>query len=482
MTNVDPEIDSYSLLIDGESKPARSGNRFTIIDPATEEPVAEVASAHQADIDDAVAAARTALEGWRATPPVERGRILEDIATTLRDNVDALATLVTKEAGKPLSQSVGEIEGCARYFEYYAGMADKIQGESIPITDEYVDYTVHEPMGVTAQIIPWNYPASMLGRSVAPALVSGNVSVLKPAEQTPITDIVIGELALKSGLPPGVLNVVPGFGETAGGPLAGHGDVDAVSFTGSVETGTTVAATAAENVVPVHLELGGKSPCAVFPDADLDDAVADIANGIFKHAGQICSASSRALVHRDVMDEFLTKLAATVEEIRIGPGEDDADLGPLVSETQFERVCEYIDIGRSEVGEPEIGGGIPDRTGFFVEPTVFAGIDNAARIAQEEIFGPVLCVIPFDDEREAIEIANDSEYGLVAGIFTSDLGRAHRYARDVEAGQVYINEWFAGSVQSPFGGYKKSGHGRQKGFEAIESYTQIKNVCANISK
>jgi acyl-CoA reductase-like NAD-dependent aldehyde dehydrogenase len=475
--------DQYDLFVDGEYVPAAAGGTLVTLDPATEEPIAEVAAGTDEDVDRAVAGAREAFEVWRKTDPVERSRTLGAIADAVLAEKDRLARLETLDSGKPLAQTRDDVEACARYFEYYAGAADKLHGDSIPLSSEYVDYTVREPLGVTGQIIPWNFPIALCGRSIAPALAAGNVAVAKPAEQTPLTALELGRIAVEAGLPPGVLQVVPGFGTEAGAAVAGHADVDGVSFTGSVVTGRAVAKMAVDNVTPVHLELGGKSPNVVFPDADLDDAVENAITGIFTTmSGQVCSAASRLLLHEEIHDEFLDELVARTEELSIGPGLDDHDLGPLVSKEQYDKVRKYLDIGREEVGEPVTGGGTPDRDGYFVEPTIFDGVDNDARIAQEEIFGPVLSVVTFGDEEEAIELANDVDYGLVAGIFTEDVGRAHRFAREVRAGQIFVNEWFAGGVETPFGGFKRSGFGREKGLEALESYTQVKNVCARIDR
>ena len=470
----------YDLVIDGSRTPASGGDRFETVDPATGAPIAEIARVTAADIDVAVAAARRALPDWRAMAPQDRGRLLQALAARLRQEQDRLAELETRDNGKPISHARRDVETCARYFEYYAGIADKVHGESIPLTDSYVDYTVREPLGVTAQIIPWNLPTNIFGRSVAPALATGNVAVVKPAEQTPVTAVEIAALASEVGLPNGVLNVVPGFGTEAGARLAAHPDVDGVSFTGSVPTGIEVAQGAVENVTNVHLELGGKSPNVVFPDAEMDSAVASTVTAIFANAGQVCSAGSRLLLHEDISDAFLERLVTAVEALSVGPGVEDHDMGPLVSATQFETVTEYLAVGREEAGEPLVGGGTLDRDGYFVEPTIFTGVDSSMRIAQEEIFGPVLAVMEFADEAEALALANDTEFGLVAGVHTTDMGRAHRFARDAEAGQVYINEWFAGGVETPFGGVKQSGFGREKGLAAVDAYTQTKNVCANI--
>lgn len=474
-------IDQYELLIDGELVPAASNDTLKTLNPATEDPIGDVAAGDAEDIDRAVESASDAFPAWRDTPPQERGRVLTAIADAIRDNADRLARIETRDNGKPLSQATADVEDCARYFEYYAGIADKIHGDSIPLTTEYVDYTLREPLGVTGQIIPWNFPISLVGRTIAPALAAGNVAVAKPAEQTPLTALEVGKLALDAGLPPGVLNVVPGFGAEAGAALAGHPAVNGVSFTGSVVTGQQVAKMAVDNVTPVHLELGGKSPNVVFPDADFETAIDNTITAIFgTAAGQVCSAGSRLLVHEDIHSEFVDALTTRATELSVGPGIEDHDVGPLVSADQYDKVRKYLDIGRDEAGEPVAGGEAPERSGYFIEPTIFDHVDNDMRIAQEEIFGPVLSVIEFSDEQEALELANDVDYGLVAGIFTSDVGRAHRFARDVRAGQVYINEWFAGGVETPFGGYKQSGFGREKGLEAIRSYTQLKNVCANI--
>ena len=350
------------------------------------------------------------------------------------------------------------------------------------MTTDYADYTIREPLGVTGQIIPWNLPINIFGRSVAPALATGNVAVIKPAEQTPLTAIEVGKLALEVGVPDGGLNVVPGFGSSAGTALSSHPDVDAISFTGSIATGQEVMKTAADNITEVHLELGGKSPNVVFPDADTETALDGVMTGIFTNAGQVCSAGSRLLVHEDIHEEFVDCLVDRVKAMTAEEGLTDPDLGPLVSETQYEKVTNYQEIGKAEVGEPVVGGGTQNRDGYFVEPTIFDNVDNDDRIAQEEIFGPVLSVVEFADEDEAIELANDVDYGLVAGVFTENVGRAHRFARDIDAGQIYINEWFAGGVETPFGGFKNSGFGREKGLAAVESYTQVKNVCANIEQ
>jgi len=473
--------EDYQLLIDGESVPAESGDTLTAIDPATAEPLAEVAAGKAADVDRAVESAREAFEDWRTVDPAERGRILHRIAERIREERDRLAEVEILDNGKPISEARGNVDGCARYFEYYAGVADEIQGDTIPLGRDYVDFTVREPIGVSGQIIPWNFPISLAGRGIAPALAAGNAVVAKPAEQTPLSAIEVGKLALDAGLPPGLLNVIPGFGGEAGAALAAHPDVDGIRFTGSVPTGQSVAQSAVENVNHVHLELGGKSPNVVFLDAPFEKALEDTITAIFSRtSGQVCSAGSRLLIHEEIHDEFLDVLIERIRALTVGPGMDDPDAGPLVSREQFDKVTKYLDLGTTEVGEPVVGGAALDREGYFVEPTIFDGVDNDTRIAQEEIFGPVLSVIEFADEAEAIRIANDSQYGLVAGIFIGDIGRANRFAREVEAGTVYINEWFGGGARTPFGRYKMSGFGREKGLEALDHYTHTKSVCARI--
>ncbi|MFC6767817.1 aldehyde dehydrogenase family protein [Natrinema soli] len=472
--------DTYHLYIDGSWVSATEDNHFLTINPATEEPIAEIAAAQATDVGRAVKAASEAYPTWRDTPPDERGRIVYEICQLIRDNQDELATLESLDQGKPLSQAKSDIESAARYFEYYAGAADKLEGTSVPVGPEQVDFTVREPYGVSAQITPWNFPANLFARGVAPALVAGNTTVIKPAEQTPLSTLRLTEICAESGIQDGVINVVTGFGEPAGSALVSHPDVDTITFTGSVPTGQAIMKQAADNVTPVTLELGGKNPAIVFPDADLDQAANWITRAIFTNAGQVCSAADRVIVHENIHNELVNRLTRRAKNYDIGSGDQDPDMGPLASKAQLEKVMQYINLGLEEGATLATGGHKLDRQGYFVEPTVFTDVKNNMRIAQEEIFGPVLTVIPFSDEAEALEIANNVEYGLVSGVFTGDIKRAHQFAQRLQTGNVYINKWFGDTNQTPFGGYKKSGIGREKGLDAFESYLQTKNVAINL--
>ncbi len=471
------------LFINNQWQPAANGRTFTTLDPATEAPIAEVARGGAADIDAAVHAARRALSGpWRQLKPKERARLLYEMARAIERRVDEFAELETRDSGKPLPLSRKEVLSTARFFEYYAGAADKLHGEQIPLGPDLIDFTIREPLGVTGHIVPWNMPLNMVGRSVAPALAAGNTAVVKPAEQTPLTALLLAELFVELGFPPGVYNVVPGFGEEAGAALAAHPDIDSLTFTGSVTTGKLVMKAAADHITPVVLELGGKSPHIVFADADLDLAVSEAAKGIYANCGQICSAGSRLVIDRRIREPFLEKLVAHSEGVRVGPGLESPDMGPLVSAEQFERVQAYVGAGQREGATVLTGGGRPPafERGYFFAPTVLDNVTLGATVAQEEIFGPVLAVQTFDDESEALALANGTAYGLVAGIFTNDINRALRLAQGIQAGQIYINEYFAGGEETPFGGTKQSGFGREKGLEALRNYTQVKNIAIRI--
>lgn len=475
------ERNLYGSWIDGAEQLTKEDDPLLVVDPGTEKELTEVSTATEADVDEAVSAAQKAFESWHRRPPYERGQILNNIATAVRDENENLARLITLETGRPFKNSIGVVERVARYFEYYAGIADKIQGESIPLGESYADYTIHEPLGVTAHIVPWNAPLFVFARSAAPALAAGNAVVAKPDEKTPLSTLKFAEITSKVDFPDGLLNVIPGYGDEAGAALTSHPEVNDFTFTGSINTGIEVAKSAIENVTKSHLELGGKSPNVIFSDADMEAALVGATMGIFSNAGQICAAGSRLLIHEEIHEEFVADLVERAEALKIGPGFQDPDMGPLISAEHIKKVEEYIEIGRKEVGEPITGGERLDRDGYFIEPTIFDNVPHNTRIAQEEIFGPVLTVTTFDDESEAFELANKTDYGLDAGIYTQDVSRAHRFAREVDAGQIYINEFYAGGHETPFGGYERSGIGRMNGVQAIKNYTQVKNVCANIN-
>jgi aldehyde dehydrogenase (NAD+) len=476
------------LVIDGQRVPASDGGTFEVCDPSSGGPLATVAKATRADVDRAVTAAQHALESkaWGGAPPAERGRVLFRIAQALRDRAEELATLESRDNGKPLRQSRTDLQVAARYFEFFAGIADKIMGSTIPLGPGLLDYTVREPIGVSAQIIPWNYPIQIGARGVAPALAAGCTVVLKPAEDAPMTALRLGEIALECGLPPGVLNVLPGMGPEAGAALASHPGINQLTFTGSVEVGIAVAKMAADNVVPVVLELGGKSPNIVFADADMDVTVQGVANAIFQNAGQTCSAGSRLLVQRRAHDELVARLVDRARTMRVGPGVSDPDMGPIISKKQLETIERYVKIGATEGAAVATGGERPAGAdlgnGFYFQPTVLDKVSPDMRVAQEEIFGPVLAVMAFDEVEEAIAIANRTQYGLVTGIWTRDINTAMTVASRVKTGQVYINTYGAGGgVELPFGGYKRSGYGREKGLESLNSYLQLKNVCVRFT-
>src|SRR6266542_596477 len=479
----------YQLFIDGHWVDAESGKSFTTPNPATGETLAEVAEADKADVDKAVAAARRAFEGkWGKVGPRDRGRLLYKLSQLIESRTQELATLETADNGKPIRESLYvDLPQVAENFEYFAGWATKIEGETIPVPGQMFNYTLREPVGVCGQIIPWNFPLLMAAWKLAPALTAGNTVVLKPAEQTPASALELAKLIQEAGFPEGVVNIIPGYGETAGAALASHPGIDKIAFTGSTEIGKLIAKAAAENLTKVSLELGGKAPNVIFADADLDQAINGAMMGIFFNQGQVCCAGSRLFVEEKVKDEFLARFKEKAEGVKVGDPIDKTTLmGPQVSEEQLNRIKSYVGIAREEGATVLTGGEQPKlegafQNGYFFQPTIFSDVDNRMRVAQEEIFGPVSSVITFDNDDELIRQANETMYGLSAGIWTRDITRAHRFARAIKAGVVWINTFNMMNAASPFGGYKQSGYGREMGKHALELYTQVKSVWVDLS-
>jgi len=470
------------LLIGGKWVPAKSGKTFETINPANEEILALAAEGDKADVDEAVKAARRALDGkWSTISPHQRANYLLKIADLIEKHADEIGILESLNNGMAISLAKGMASGAADTFRYYAGWATKIYGETNPSDPSMFNYTLREPVGVCGQIIQWNGPVAMFAWKIAPALACGNVCIIKPAEQTPLTALFLGELIQEAGIPEGVVNIITGFGETAGAAIASHPDIDKVAFTGSTEVGKLILQASAGNLKRVSLELGGKSPNIVFADANMEQCVPTSLFGFTMLSGQVCCAGTRVFVQQDFHDEFVDKLTKYASQSKAGnPLDPKTTIGPLVSKEQFERVKGYLDIGKKEGAHASLGGEVRKGKGYFVDPTIFTGVKNDMRIAREEIFGPVASVIPFKDENDAVLQGNDTTYGLAAAVWTNDVSRAHKVARALKAGTVWVNCYNNIDPISPFGGYKQSGIGRELGKHSIELYTQIKSVYVKL--
>ena len=480
------DVRTYQMYVNGEWVGSKSSKTFPVYEPATEEVMAQVPDARAEDVDRAVAAAKAAFQDgpWATTTAQERGRVLFRLAEKIRQNAAMLAELEARNCGKPIVEAEFDIADTATCFEYYGGLATKILGFVNPVPDNAVSLTMKEPVGVAGQIIPWNYPLLMAAWKLAPALAAGCTCVLKPAEQTPLTVLEMAKWFAEVGLPVGVVNVVTGFGETCGSPLVKHPDVNKIAFTGSAAVGKIIVKEAAETVKRVTLELGGKSPNIFFADADFEAAIDGALFGVFVNQGEVCSAGSRILVEKPIYKKFVDAMVEKSKKIKLGaPLDRDTKMGPVVSKEQYDRIRSYQEIGKKEA-KLAIGGGRAEKfaKGFYVEPTIFYDVDNSARIAREEIFGPVATVIPFNDEKDALKIANDTPYGLAAAVWTRDIFKAFRVVKTLRAGIVWVNHMQPTYVEAPWGGYKQSGFGRELGPWGVEEYLETKQVYINLNE
>jgi len=479
-------VRTYQNYVNGQWVSSASGKTFPVYDPSTEEVIAQVAASESADVERAVKAARAAFDSgsWPKTTAQDRGRILFKLAEKVRQNSAMLAEIECRNTGKPIVEAEYDIADVATCFEYYGGLANKITGSVIPVPANALSFTLREPVGVAGQIIPWNYPLMMAAWKLAPAIAAGCTCILKPAEQTPLTALEFANWFEEAGLPPGVVNIINGYGETCGAALVAHPGVDKIAFTGSAAVGKIIVKSAADTLKRVTLELGGKSPNVFFADADWEAAVDGALFGVFINQGEVCSAGSRILVEKKIYSKFVEAMTEKAKRIKLGPPlERETKMGPLVSKEQYDRVSSYLDLGKKEA-KVAIGGGRPKQfgKGFYVEPTIFYDVDNGARIAREEIFGPVASVIPFDDEGGAIRIANDTPYGLAAAVWTRDIFKAFRVVKSLRAGIVWVNHMQPTYVEAPWGGYKQSGFGRELGPWGLEEYLETKQVYVNLDE
>ncbi len=485
-SSVKAGVRTYRNYINGQWVSSASGETFPVYDPSTEEVIAQVAAAASADVDRAVKAAREAFDSgpWAQTTPQDRGRVLFRLAEKIRQNTAMLAEIEARNSGKPIVEAEFDIADVATCFEYYGGLATKITGQVNPVPANALSLSLKEPVGVAGQIIPWNFPLLMAAWKLAPAIAAGCTCVLKPAEQTPLTALEMANWFEEAGLPPGVVNIVNGYGETAGAPLVAHPQVDKIAFTGSAAVGKIIVKSAADTLKRVTLELGGKSPNIFFSEADWEAAVDGALFGVFINQGEVCSAGSRILVEKKIYSKFVEAMTEKAKRIRLGPPLERATkMGPLVSKEQYERVSSYLEVGKKEA-KVAIGGGRPKQfaKGYYVEPTIFYDVENSARIAREEIFGPVASVIPFDGEADAIRIANDTPYGLAAAVWTRDIYKAFRVVKALRAGIVWVNHMQPTYVEAPWGGYKQSGFGRELGPWGMEEYLETKQVFVNLDE
>jgi len=481
-----PAVKTYQNHINGQWVPATNGETFPVFDPSTEEVIAHVASSSAADVDKAVKAARAAFDSgaWPATTAQDRGRILFKLAEKIRQNLPMLAELECRNTGKPIVEAEYDIGDVATCFEYYGGLANKVTGNVMPVPANALSFTLREPVGVAGQIIPWNYPLLMAAWKLAPAIAAGCTCVLKPAEQTPLTAMEFASWLEEAGLPPGVVNIINGIGEVSGAALVAHPQVDKIAFTGSAGVGKIIVKSAADTLKRVTLELGGKSPNIFFADADWEAAVDGALFGVFINQGEVCSAGSRVLVEKKIYPKFVEAMTEKAKRIKLGPPlERETKMGPLVSKEQYDRVTSYLEVGKKEA-KTATGGSRPKAfgKGYYVEPTIFYDVDNSARIAREEIFGPVASVIPFENEADAIRIANDTPYGLAGAVWTRDIFKAFRIVKSMRAGIIWVNHMQPTYVEAPWGGYKQSGFGRELGPWGLEEYLETKQVFVNLDE